>query len=531
MKNLKTLFAVMAMTFGSFSAWAVSVNDLVAISNDWVFIADNITNNGTTKLVANTLYAGNQIFAPTNNKVAANKGQSTFGGGQHLNSLRLKSAQDRLAFKVAGACTVTFYTYSDSQRGIYVSTEDSNTDEAKALAKQPASTPVWAVELPAAGTYYLTSYNDDFYFAGFEVIFDKTGQPAISTHPVSAKYDKDATAAALTVEATAANEGALSYQWYKNSLENFVTAEAIEGATEASYIPSTAAVGTTYYFCKVTEVGNEKVATSRLCAIEVLEPGFMVTFSIGESGAEGTIPAAAARYTSLTIPTNRTLYKAGNTLTGWNDGADTYAIGAEYTPTADATLTPVFTENTFNVLTATSDITVHWEFQTQNGAPTVAWEGANAGTGFLVAQAILGDNKVDVKLDVDATSGKFNNKSSVDWCQINSGTLLTFPSKKAATVVLPAYADPTDNTLDGNAGTIDNKVATYSISETAGTSELMFGAAGRYYRYLEVTYPATQTTSVEKTSEQVSNTKVLRNGQLLIIRDGKIYNAMGVQVK
>ena len=138
---------------------------------------------------------------------------------------------------------------------------------------------------------------------------------------------------------------------------------------------------------------------------------------------------------------------------------------------------------------------------------------------------------MDVKLDVDATSGKFNNKSSVDWCQINSGTLLTFPSKKAATVVLPAYADPTDNTLDGNAGTIDNKVATYSISETAGTSELMFGAAGRYYRYLEVTYPATQTTSVEKTSEQVSNTKVLRNGQLLIIRDGKIYNAMGVQVK
>lgn len=530
MKNLKTLFAVVAMTFCSFSGWAASVNDLVAISNDWVFIADNITNNGTTKLVANTLYAGNQIFAPTSNTVAANKGQSTFGGGQHLNSLRLKIDQDRLAFKVAGACTVTFYTYSHSERGILISTEDSNTDEAKAIAKQPASTPVWAVELPAAGTYYLTSYNNDFYFAGFEVIFDKAGQPTISTHPVSASYDLDATAVALTVEATGANEGALSYQWYKNSLENFVDAEAIEGATEASYIPSTAAVGTTYYFCKVTEAGNEKVATSRLCAIEVLEPGFIVTFSLGESDAEGTLPAAA-RCTSLTIPTNRTLYKAGNTLTGWNDGADTYAIGAEYTPTADATLTPVFTENTFNVLTATSDITVHWEFQTKNGAPAVGWEGANAGTGFLVAQAILGDNKVDVKLDVDATSGKFNNKSSVDWCQINSGTLLTFPSKKAATVVLYVYKDPTDNTLGGNAGTYDNHVATYTVGDTAGTSVLTFGAAGQFYRYLEVTYPATQTTSVEKTSEQVSNTKVLRNGQLLIIRDGKIYNAMGVQVK
>lgn len=172
MRNyFKTFALLLLMAVCSMGAKAATVNDLVAIDYDYVFIADDMTNNGTEKPVANTLYAEGHIFAPTANTVANNKGNSTFAGGTHLNSLRLKNAQDRLAFKVSGPCTVTFYTYSDVQRGIYVSKEDNVTTDEAAYAKQPVSTPVWTVALDEAGVYYLTSYNNDFFFAGFEIVF------------------------------------------------------------------------------------------------------------------------------------------------------------------------------------------------------------------------------------------------------------------------------------------------------------------------------------------------------------------------
>ena len=92
---------LLLMAVCSMGAKAATVSDLVAIDYDYVFIADDMTNNGTEKPVANTLYADGHIFAPTANSVATNKGNSTFAGGTHLNSLRLKNAQDRLAFKVS----------------------------------------------------------------------------------------------------------------------------------------------------------------------------------------------------------------------------------------------------------------------------------------------------------------------------------------------------------------------------------------------------------------------------------------------
>ena len=76
--------------------------------------------------------------------------------------------------------------------------------------------------------------------------------PTITTQPVSASYKQNDAATALTVEATASS-GTLSYQWYSNSTESTEGATAIDGATSASYTPSTATLGTTYYYCKVSD--------------------------------------------------------------------------------------------------------------------------------------------------------------------------------------------------------------------------------------------------------------------------------------
>ena len=175
MKNFKTLFAVLAMTFCSLTVLASTVDDLVAISSDYVFIADDVTSNGTVGLTMNELYANNHILSAgwNGNSVSNAKGSIGFAsGGSHLNSLRLKNAQNMIAFKVTAPCTITLYTYSDAQRGIRIhkGARANDADETYYL-QQPVSTPVWSADLDEAGVYYLSSYNSDFFFAGFEVTF------------------------------------------------------------------------------------------------------------------------------------------------------------------------------------------------------------------------------------------------------------------------------------------------------------------------------------------------------------------------
>lgn len=89
--------------------------------------------------------------------------------------------------------------------------------------------------------------------------------PTFPTQPQGATYEfNQADAAALTVVPFAEGVpgvGEVTYQWYKNSEPSVEGAVAIADATQASYTPSTAAGGDTYYFCKVTNVfENVKVA-------------------------------------------------------------------------------------------------------------------------------------------------------------------------------------------------------------------------------------------------------------------------------
>ena len=180
MKKLFTLLTLALMSIGS--AWAATEKDLKTISGSFTFIADDITSNGTVKLTANTLYADGYIFAPTANAVAINKGNSTIGGEEHLNSLRLKNTQDQLIFKVDGPCSVTFYTQSHASRGIQVGSKAGGTE----YGSQDASTTEWTCNITAAGFVYLSSYSGDFYFAGFTVT--PSSGPQLGASPTSLNF-------------------------------------------------------------------------------------------------------------------------------------------------------------------------------------------------------------------------------------------------------------------------------------------------------------------------------------------------------
>ena len=220
-----------------------------------------------------------------------------------------------------------------------------------------------------------------------------------------------------------------------------------------------------------------------------------VTYSLGDVVCEGTLVPAAVKVVvgtdKVTVPANFTLYVEGKTLTGWTDGTTTYAIGAEIEPTADMTLTPVFTDNAVSLADRKDAVTIKWDFQRNNGAPTVAWEGKS---GLIwVAQAVVNGETIDVKCDFSTAPGKMANANWGDWAQLNNGTTFTIPSCKGAVVSIEAFnalgTGDTPTTIDGQSDYVSNKTISYTIANTAETIDVVIGKEGSYYRYIQVVLP------------------------------------------
>lgn len=225
-----------------------------------------------------------------------------------------------------------------------------------------------------------------------------------------------------------------------------------------------------------------------------------LTYSLGTTTAEGTLPASATVEvgSSYTLPVNTTLYVAGSTLTGWTDGTNTYKPGETITaPSASATLTPVFTANTKSLADRTEATTLTYYFGHKNGAQDINVEKK---AGILVTQATVDGETIDVKIDLDATTkGKFNNVGRADeWAQMNANGIITVPSCKGATIEMAAYGNITTTTIDGQAEYTSGKVISQPIASSAETVDIVIGD-GSYYSYLKVTLPVIASKPAGKT--------------------------------
>ena len=215
-----------------------------------------------------------------------------------------------------------------------------------------------------------------------------------------------------------------------------------------------------------------------------------VSFAAGEA-AGALVPASIKEEVgkAITLPLNFTMYVEGKTLTGWTDGTTTVAPGAEYiVPENDVELQPVFTQNTVTLADRTEPVTLNFDFQRRNGAPTVAYQNA---TGIWVTQATIGGQTIDVKADFDTNNGgKFANGNWTDWAQMNGGTKWTVPSAKGATITIESYSATTTTTIDGQTDYTklnDNDVQ-YTIANTAETIDVVIGD-GSYYRFIKLVLP------------------------------------------
>ena len=113
-------------------------------------------------------------------------------------------------------------------------------------------------------------------------------------------------------------------------------------------------------------------------------------------------------------------------------------------------------------------------------------------------------------------------------------------TKQAQVDIFTLNADSTTNTLHTigqavNGRLVHNKPfeAVYTLTEAADTIRLgRFGGTSTYIYTIKVIRPKSDVGSAfDQTQVETKAVKVIRDGQLLIIRDGKTYTAQGVQVQ
>ncbi|GAT62636.1 PKD domain-containing protein [Paludibacter jiangxiensis] len=119
--------------------------------------------------------------------------------------------------------------------------------------------------------------------------------PTITTQPLTPQtVCQNGNPTALQVEAKD-GIGAFYYQWYSNTTDNTSSGSSITGATDATYMPPSAATGITYYYCKITQDGVGCDATSNTAVVTVKKKASFTdepkqaTYCIGETAADLTV--------------------------------------------------------------------------------------------------------------------------------------------------------------------------------------------------------------------------------------------------
>lgn len=236
---------------------------------------------------------------------------------------------------------------------------------------------------------------------------------------------------------------------------------------------------------------------------------------------------------SYTLPTGRSFYITGKTLTGWVDGNNnTYKNGEKITVEKDYALTPKFSDNTVSL--GDAETTVDWTFATSKGAPSVGIEG---NVGYYAQQATINGTALDVVMTIDArqdagvkgSHGKFNTTAADSRAQVNVGTVFIIPAVKGMTVTYtPTNGSMTaaDVTFGGENGEVasDKKSLTYTYQGNESTLKIIDVKGGFYPSGMKVTYPAI--TSIEVTINQTAGYGTMYyEKELKVPADTKAYTA------
>lgn len=391
---------------------------------------------------------------------------------------------------------------------------------------------------PAHGNITISNKTD---LSAITVKIAVTGKPSdtksygIANVVISGTWTKEEVAATSQITSLTVNGAAADYNSSTNTFSKTFTdgtvgdltlAPVVDDGTTVKYysdevrsvevVPTLPEEGTNTYYIRATNTSASTQTTDYILAVKNIKTR-TVTFAKNIDGVYNVnrmFPANITTTTAgsqVTLPNNYIYYKEGYTLTAFNDGTADYAPGSKYTINGDATLTPVFTQNTVSIATRNSDVTVTYDFnQSTNGGRIINAEG-NAEK--LITTATVDGETIDVAIDIDTQAnagiegknGKVNNTGG-ETAQANPGSVFYVPVEKGSVItIVDKSKDFSTITFDGVAyasTTTDSHTVVYTATE-AKTVKIIAQEENMYYKSITVTYPS-KTPSVSVDVEAAS---------------------------
>ena len=255
---------------------------------------------------------------------------------------------------------------------------------------------------------------------------------------------------------------------------------------------------------------------------------YHITYNAGDY-ASGTSPEATwvEEGDLFKIPRNTTLYYEGNTLAYWEDSKGVeYEIGKHYPAQAsNLRMFPVFNPNKFSLLHLNKQATATWLFTQDDDAPTINYQKT---AGILVTQLEMKADEmeetawIDVKIDLDATKGKFDNTTDrTERIQINEGSVIAFTATPNCKAVLQTTESNKKVKIAGEEKTLANNQAETTWTGETSKQKVEFLADKTYGKSFSVTYLPQEEGTQAEISTLSCNGKVYENKQQIEEEIGK----------
>lgn len=255
---------------------------------------------------------------------------------------------------------------------------------------------------------------------------------------------------------------------------------------------------------------------------------YHITYNAGDY-ASGTSPEATwvEEGDWFKIPRNTTLYYEGNTLAYWEDSkGEAYKIGERYPAQAsNLRMFPVFEPNKFSLLHLNREATATWNFTQDDDAPTINYQKTS---GILVTQLEMTaaemeeSARIDVKIDLDATNGKFDNTTDrTERIQINQGSIIAFTATPNCKAVLETTESNKKVKIAGQEKTLTNNQAEVEWKGETSEQKVEFLEEKIYGKSFSVTYLPQEEGTQTEISSLTCNGKNYENKQQIEEEIGK----------
>lgn len=493
--------------------WNFSANDFTALTGD---------------IVATTTVQGLTITATSDKKVTIAASAKTIEGTSFTHVLKTggtgSAAARSLQFAVTGACTIEVYLISanaTSERTLNI------------YAGNYSGTPL--TTMTAGLTASKQSYN---YTGGATTIYMGSANSGINLYAINLIYSGEPTPSYTLTYDENGGEGEMAEQTVNEGQSVTVKANtftAPAGYTFKEWNDNAKGSGTKY------NVGQSVTMTKDLTLYAVWQA---LTYTVTLDAAGGTGGTSSVTVTfdeampNITIPS-----KSGYTFLGYFDanGKQYYdANGSStnsWTTASDATLTAQWEEQSGETPVVTGDLHF-WFFYESDAATNNVTNDANVFANMVAANSqkagsitIDGTSYAITKRTGDPSDGKFGsftipagNTAIFYALAISSGSssrqINLIRGEEKIELEVPGGSDSYKR-LESD----ELPAGTYSI-EREGSGNVRLGVI-----VLKFINAGGDTSALDQVESEKACTKIVRDGQVLIVREGQIYNLLGHHVE